>query len=81
MASEQELSEFLKSVDKRAFKRAVYAVRDEDAALDIVQEAMIKLAEKYADRPAAELPAVPADPLERDDGLVSPPEGAWCAFP
>ena len=56
MASEQELSEFLKSVDKRAFKRAVYAVRDEDAALDIVQEAMIKLAEKYADRPAAELP-------------------------
>lgn len=56
MASELELSEFLKSVDKRAFKRAVYAVRDEDAALDIVQEAMIKLAEKYADRPAAELP-------------------------
>lgn len=56
MASEQELSNFLKSVDKRAFKRAVYAVRDEDAALDIVQESMIKLAEKYADRPAAELP-------------------------
>ena len=56
MASEQELSDFLRSVDKRAFKRAVYAVRDEDAALDIVQEAMIKLAEKYPDRPAAELP-------------------------
>lgn len=56
MASEQELSAFLKSVEKRAFKRAAYAVRDEDAALDIVQEAMIKLAEKYADRPASELP-------------------------
>ena len=56
MASEQELSEFLRSVGKRAFKRAVYAVRDEDAALDIVQEAMIKLAEKYGDKPLEELP-------------------------
>ncbi|WKB52738.1 RNA polymerase sigma factor [Eleftheria terrae] len=56
MASEQELTEFLKSVDKRAFKRTVYAVRDTDAALDIVQDAMIRLAEKYGDRAAAELP-------------------------
>lgn len=56
MASEPELSAFLKSVEKRAFKRAVYAVRDDDAALDVVQEAMIKLAENYADRPASELP-------------------------
>lgn len=56
MASEKELSDFLKSIEKRAFKRAVYAVRDEDAALDIVQDSMIRLAEKYFDRPAAELP-------------------------
>lgn len=56
MASDKELSDFLKSVEKRAFKRTVYAVRDEDAALDIVQDAMIRLAEKYADRPIAELP-------------------------
>ena len=56
MASDKELSDFLKSVEKRAFKRAVYAVRDDDAALDIVQDAMIRLAERYADRPAAELP-------------------------
>ena len=56
MATDKELSDFLKSVEKRAWKRAVYAVRDEDAALDIVQDAMIRLAEKYADRPAAELP-------------------------
>ncbi|TNY03887.1 RNA polymerase sigma factor, partial [Escherichia coli] len=33
-----------------------YLVRDDDAALDIVQDAMIKLAENYFDRPAAELP-------------------------
>ena len=34
----------------------MYAVRDEHAALDIVQDAMMKLSEKYAGRPAAELP-------------------------
>jgi RNA polymerase sigma-70 factor, ECF subfamily len=56
LASDSELSDFLKSVEKRAFKRAVFAVRDDDAALDIVQDSMIRLAEKYADRPAAELP-------------------------
>jgi RNA polymerase sigma-70 factor (ECF subfamily) len=56
MASRQELSEFLESVERRAFKQAVYAVRDDDSALDIVQDAMFKLAEKYADKPAAELP-------------------------
>lgn len=56
MATEKELSDFLKSVEKRAWKRAVYAVRDEDAALDIVQDTMIRLAEKYTDRPVAELP-------------------------
>jgi RNA polymerase sigma-70 factor, ECF subfamily len=58
LATDKELSDFLKSVEKRAFKRAVYAVRNDDAALDIVQDAMIRLAEKYADRPAAELPLV-----------------------
>ena len=36
----------------------MYAVRNEDAALDIVQDAMLKLTEKYADRPAEELPLV-----------------------
>ncbi len=58
LATDQELSDFLKSVEKRAFKRTVFTVRDDDAALDIVQDAMMRLAEKYADRPAAELPLV-----------------------
>ena len=55
-STEEELNEFLKSVERRAFKRTVYAVRDEDAALDIVQDAMIRLAQSYADRPANEWP-------------------------
>ena len=58
LATDKELSDFLKSVEKRAFKRTVFTVRDDDAALDIVQDAMMRLAEKYADRPAAELPLV-----------------------
>ena len=58
MATDKELSDFLRSVEKRAFKRTAYAVRDDDAALDIVQDAMIRLAESYCDRPAAELALV-----------------------
>ena len=56
MTTDLELSDFLRSIERRAFKRTVYAVRSDDAALDVVQDAMIRLAEKYADRPAAELP-------------------------
>lgn len=56
MATEKELSDFLENVERRAFKQAAYAVRKDEAALDIVQDAMIKLAEKYGDKPAAELP-------------------------
>ena len=56
MASREELSDFLASVERRAFKQAKFAVRDADAALDIVQDAMMKLAENYGDRPSAELP-------------------------
>lgn len=56
LATERELSDFLQSVEKRAFKRTVYHVRDEESALDIVQDSMMKLAEHYGDKPAGELP-------------------------
>jgi RNA polymerase sigma-70 factor (ECF subfamily) len=56
MATDKELSDFLENVERRAFKQAVYAVRKDESAFDIVQDAMIKLAEKYGDKPAAELP-------------------------
>ena len=56
LATAKEMSEFLASVERRAFKQCVYAVQEEQAALDIVQDSMMKLAEKYAARPAPELP-------------------------
>jgi len=56
LATDKELSDFLNSVEKRAFKQALFAVRNEETALDIVQDAMMKLAEKYGDRPSTELP-------------------------
>ena len=56
LATELELSDFLKSVERRAFKRSVYHVRNEESALDIVQDSMMKLAEHYGDKPPAELP-------------------------
>jgi RNA polymerase sigma-70 factor (ECF subfamily) len=49
------LSAFLASVERRAFKQAVFAVRDEEAALDIVQDAMLRLSERYGDRGPEEL--------------------------
>lgn len=56
LSSPAKLSSFLSSVERRAYKQALYAVHDEHAAMDIVQDAMIKLAEKYGARPAAEFP-------------------------
>jgi RNA polymerase sigma-70 factor (ECF subfamily) len=56
LATRNELSEFLASVERRAYKQGLYAVRDEHSALDIVQDAMMKLAEKYGDRPVTEFP-------------------------
>ncbi len=56
LATPAELSHFLESVERRAYKQALYGARDAQFAMDIVQNAMIKLAEKYSDKPVAELP-------------------------
>lgn len=56
LATQKELSAFLESVERRAFKQAMFAVRDEEVALDIVQDSMMKLAEKYGGNPAEEFP-------------------------
>lgn len=43
-------------MERRAFKQAMFAVHDGEAALDIVQDSMLKLSDKYAARPVEELP-------------------------
>lgn len=51
---EQEFNRFFAEVEGRALRIAEIGVRDRDEALDLVQDAMIKLARKYADRTTVE---------------------------
>lgn len=58
MSQAAELNVFLAGVEKRAWHMARYEVRNDDDALDIVQDTMFTLARKYADRPVDEWPAL-----------------------
>ncbi len=51
---EQELNRFFAEVERRALRIAEIGVRDRDEAMDLVQDAMIRLARKYADKDVAE---------------------------
>jgi RNA polymerase sigma-70 factor (ECF subfamily) len=48
------LDSFLAGVERRAFRMARISTGDPDAALDIVQDAMLKLVRSYRQRPADE---------------------------
>jgi RNA polymerase sigma-70 factor, ECF subfamily len=50
----RELEKFLADIERRAFRMAQIALRDPDDAMDVVQDAMLKLARNYASRPSAE---------------------------
>ena len=52
--AQHALSQFLASVELKAFRIAQAALRHEDDALDAVQDAMLQLARAYAHRPAEE---------------------------
>jgi RNA polymerase sigma-70 factor (ECF subfamily) len=52
----RELEAFLRSVAPRAFRIARIPLRDDADALDAVQEAMIRLARSYGQRPQGEWP-------------------------
>lgn len=49
-----DLNQFLRGVEQRAFAMTVLAVGNREDALDIVQDSMLQLAEKYAQRPTSE---------------------------
>ncbi|MEO8307712.1 MAG: RNA polymerase sigma factor [Pseudomonadota bacterium] len=52
------LNAFLAGVERRALRRAQLATRDRDDALDLVQDAMLRLARSYGGRPASQWPAL-----------------------
>ena len=61
-AQARELDRFLAGVERRAFRIAQVALRDTDDAHDVVQVAMLRLAQSYGSRPVAEwFCAAPAD--------------------
>jgi RNA polymerase sigma-70 factor, ECF subfamily len=50
----RELERFLAEIERRAFRMAQVALRDPDDALDVVQDAMLKLVRNYGTKPSAE---------------------------
>jgi len=51
-AQTQQLEAFLIKAERRAFRMAQLSTRNREDALDIVQDAMMQLASKYANKPA-----------------------------
>ncbi len=48
------MANFLASVEQRAYRMTLYAVKHRDDALDIVQDAMLQLVQRYSARPELE---------------------------
>jgi DNA-directed RNA polymerase specialized sigma24 family protein len=71
---EQELNRFLADVEKRALRIAEISIRDRDEALDLVQNAMIKLVRKYSGRTSEEWTPLFYRILQNETGRPVPGE-------
>lgn len=58
MKTFEDIEEFLIKSEKRAFVMAIIATKDRDVAVDLVQDAMIKLVSKYENKKSHEWPAL-----------------------
>lgn len=56
MSLRQRLNNFFLEHEKRAFRMAVLSLQDRDAALDALQDVMLKFVEKYARKPQEQWP-------------------------
>lgn len=54
IALDISIEQFLQMVEKKAYRMAEIATQNQSDALDIVQDTMIKLVEKYSDKPSNE---------------------------
>ena len=54
LATERSMEEFLQDIERRAFHMAKMATGSREDALDIVQDTMFKLVEKYSDKNSSE---------------------------
>jgi len=51
LSQQESIEQFLRSVEKRAYRMAEVSVRNSEDALDIVQEAMLSLVRRYSRKP------------------------------
>ncbi|GIX22027.1 MAG: hypothetical protein KatS3mg121_0810 [Gammaproteobacteria bacterium] len=58
LANDRELDALLRRLERRAWTLARLALGDEEDALDAVQDTMVRLVERYADRPIEECRAL-----------------------
>ena len=56
MGTDAELGAFLEQVERRAFRMAELVTRNPEDALEIVQDALMKLVERYRNRDSSEWP-------------------------
>lgn len=52
------MNDFLAQVEHQAYRMAHYALWDHELALDVVQDSMLKLVQRYRGKPAVEWPAL-----------------------